>query len=134
MTPNRSYKSKRKLDSHHYRILRTIHNDRDCKIPRKDLDELSNRVNPSQGAQYITASTAITLVKNNDTPMGRKLKEKIYVNDRYPGKVKFINTTKTKIGEQELSNRQSLYLCVQLIVTGLGFKKSIFVLHVNCIR
>jgi len=98
MTTNLSYKSKRKLDSHHFSILRSVFNDRECKIARNDLDKLSNRANPSQWAKYITASTAISLVNNNDTPMGRKLKAKIYLNDRCPGKVKFINTARSRLG------------------------------------
>jgi len=62
-------------------------------------------LNPTQWANYIAASTAINLVTHDKTPMGRKLKSKIYVNDRCPGKVKFTTTAKTRIGEQDLSNR-----------------------------
>jgi len=47
-----------------------------------------------QWANFITASMAIVLANNNDTPMGGKLRSKIYVNDRCPGKVKFKNSVR----------------------------------------
>jgi len=40
--------------------------------------------------------------------MGQKLRTNICVNDRYQGRVKFINTARTKVGEQDLSNRLSV--------------------------
>jgi len=63
--------------------------------------------NPKRWANYIAASAAMNRVTNDETPMGRKLKSKIYVNDRCPGKVKFVNTAKTRIGERDLINRLS---------------------------
>jgi len=83
-----------------------------CRISKNDLDVLSNRANPAQWANYLSASTAINLVTNDKTPIGRKLKSKLYVNDRRPGKVKFVNTAKTRIGEQDLSNRLSFLYSV----------------------
>jgi len=109
MTPSLLYSSRRKLNSNHYRILRTIYNDRRCQLSRNELDKLSNRANPTQWSNYIAARIAITLANNDDTPMGRMLRTKVYRNDRRQGKVKFINTARTKIGEQDLSNRLGFF-------------------------
>jgi len=68
----------------------------------KDMFLMSCRLN-TLFVNFIAASTAINLVTNDETPMGQKLKSKIYVNDRCPGKVKFVNTAKTRIGENKTS-------------------------------
>jgi len=64
-----------------------------------------NRANPSQWSYHIAASTAIVFANINDALMVRKLRSKIYINNRHPGRVKFIDTVKSKIGEQDLGNR-----------------------------
>jgi len=62
-------------------------------------------------------------VSNNDTPMGRKLKPKIYVNDRCPGKLIFVNTARTKIGEHDLSNQLSFIYSINCDWTNKDLNK-----------
>jgi len=109
MTPSLSYSSRRKLDINHYRILRTIYNDRRCQLSRNELSELTNRANSAQWSNYIAAGRAITLANNGNTPMGQMLRTKVYRNDRHQGKVKFISTARRKIGEQDLSKRLGFF-------------------------
>jgi len=39
------------------------------------------------------------------TPMTEKLRQRAYVNDRYPGGLTIIDRSKLKIGKQSLPNR-----------------------------
>jgi len=45
--------------------------------------------------------------------MGLNLKSKMYMNEMWPGKVKLKNTARTKIGEQDLSNRLSFIYSIK---------------------
>jgi len=37
--------------------------------------------------------------------MAEKLRQRVYINDRYPGRATFIDRSKLKIGRQSLPNR-----------------------------
>jgi len=68
------------------------------------LNASIKRATPRQWSHYSNAKLAINLM-NGSTPMGRKLKEKCYINDRFPGRGSIPDTSRLKIGRYSFTNR-----------------------------
>lgn len=95
----------RRINSAHYRALRAVYGDYKCKIKRTELDKASRRATPSEWANFSTASTVIKLFNSSDTEIGCFLRESVYINDRQPGRGKFIDKSRLKVGRQALPYR-----------------------------
>lgn len=96
----------RKLNSLHYRLLRTATCDwqKKTNTSKQDLDKLG-RVRPSTWAQYTAASTAIKIIRDDQpTRLNEHLMGSIYCEDR-SGRIKFYDNSDLKIGRQAFSNR-----------------------------
>jgi len=105
MTPCLGHQSWKRLFSQHYRAIRAAVGDWRTKIPRAVLDIIGKRANPRQWAQYSVANYTIKAYNKGTTPLGRKLKQLGYINDRCPKRAKFFDTSRLKIGRQDLLNR-----------------------------
>jgi len=105
MAPTMSYQTLKQLNRQHYRALRAAYKDRKCEMSKETLNSLSGRATPRQWAKYIVASTTIKMFQNGTTPMSEKLRKRVYINDRFPGKGTFHDISRTKIGRQSLPNR-----------------------------
>jgi len=97
----------RLLNSVHYRALRVGIGDYTNKVSRHDLDLNLKRVNPHQWMAYCCSKLAIVLtnLKNTGPRMSKKLQERIYVNDRTPGRGTFADHSRLKIGRNAFPNR-----------------------------
>jgi len=97
-------RSWRFLNSLHYKALRVIVKDPKNLISKVDLNASIKRATPRQWSLYSTAKLAINLM-NGSTPMGMRLKEKCYINDRIPGRGSIPDTSRLKIGRYSFTNR-----------------------------
>jgi len=104
-TSTMTYQALKQLNRQHYRVLRAAFKDRKCEMSKETLNRLAGRATPRQWAKYIVSSTTIKMMHKGTTPMSEKLRNRAYVNDRFPGKAMFANRSKTKIGRQSLPNR-----------------------------
>jgi hypothetical protein len=95
----------RRINSAHYRALRAVFGDFKNQIKRSELDKMSKRATPTEWAQYSIASTVIKLYNTSDTNIGQALRNSVYINDRLPGRGKFIDQSRLRIGKQALPNR-----------------------------
>jgi len=95
----------RRLNSLHYRALRIACRDFKHRKRRSELD-LLGRARPSTWSRYLTASRVI---KTMNVGLPRRLCDELtkhsYVERRRPGRLKFYDGAKTKIGRQILCNR-----------------------------
>jgi len=105
MKPCLSHQSWKRLFSQHYRAVRAAVGDWRTKIPRAVLDIIGKRANPRQWAQYSVTNYTIKAYNKGTMPLGRKLKQMGYINDRCPKRAKFFDTSHLKIGRQDLLNR-----------------------------
>jgi hypothetical protein len=74
-------------------------------MKRIEFDKISKRATPSEWANYSVASTVIKLFNNSDTGIGCFLRNAVYINDRQPGRGKFIDESRLKVGRQALPYR-----------------------------
>lgn len=95
------------LNSIHYRALRIGMGDHFNKVSRHDLDLRLKRANPHQWMSYCCSKLAITLtnLKESGPRMSEKLMNRMYVNDRNPGKGTFADNSRLKIGRMAFPNR-----------------------------
>lgn len=105
MVPDLGHKNWTKLTRQHYKALRAAYKDRAFKFSRRELDLMSKRATPAQWGYYSTAKCAIGLMSKNNTRIARCLNANAYVNDRLPGKAKFSDKSKLKVGKQSIVNR-----------------------------
>jgi hypothetical protein len=111
----------RKLNSLHYRLLRTVVRDWKQEISRSKLDEIG-RVGPETWAKYSTASTVVKIIRDDHpTRLRDHLKESMYHEER-SGRVKFFDQSRLKQGRQAVGNR--LKLIFDEINTKITFKES----------
>jgi len=103
-----SYRDKRRLTSLHFRSLRIAVRDHRRLLHRAELDKLG-RTRPLTWTKYQTASLVMKIVRN-DFP--RRLKENLlsnaYIERRKPGRLKFYDNSRTRIGRQNFGNRLGL--------------------------
>ena len=95
----------KKLNSVHYRALRTLLGDFKNSKNREEIDSIAKRATPIEWANYCIASTVIRLYNKSDTRIANELRSAAYVNDRLPHRARFIDRSKLKIGRQSIKNR-----------------------------
>jgi len=106
LTEQTTSKHWKKLNSLHYRALRTAARDFFFKFDKESLNKMFGRATPLQWMQYANAKMAITLYNlSTGPPLSSKLKENAYINDRRPGQATIIDRSRLKIGKQSLVNR-----------------------------
>lgn len=94
----------RKLNSVHYRLLRTALGDWRQTIGRDHLDALG-RVRPTLWAKYITASTVVKILRDDQPArLSDHIQDTIYSEERTM-RVKFYDKSKLKPGQQAIGNR-----------------------------
>jgi len=100
-----SFNDLRKLNSLHYRALRIATRDFKRTNRRSELDTLG-RARPSVWTKYLTASRVIKTA-NLGLPvrLSAYLNENSYVERRRPGRIKYFDNSRSKIGRQTLNNR-----------------------------
>jgi len=100
--PSLSHQSWKYLFSQHYWAICAAVGDGKTKILRAILDIIGKRANPRQLARYSIARYVIKAYDSEETPTGAKLVQLVYINDKCPGRTKFFNTSRLKIGRQDL--------------------------------
>lgn len=100
-----TYENWSRLRSQHYRALRAATGDFKNKTSRHELDQTCKRATPRQWAYYITSKTAMDLYLYSDTRLAQDLRANSNINDRMPGRSTFMDTSRLKIGRQQLRNR-----------------------------
>jgi hypothetical protein len=95
----------RRINSAHYRALRAVYGDFKFKMKRSELDKISKRATPVEWASYAIASTVIKLFNLSDCNVAKALRSSAYINDRMPGRGKFIDKSRLKIGRQSIQYR-----------------------------
>jgi len=94
----------RKLNSLHYRLLRTALGDWKQTIGRNHLDMLG-RVRPTTWAKYITGSTVIKILRDNEPIRLREhLLQTLYRESRSE-RTKFFDKSRLISGRQAIGNR-----------------------------
>lgn len=63
------------------------------------------RANPRQWAQYSVANYTTKANNSKETPMGSKLVQLGCINDRCFRRARFFDTSRLKVGQQDLPNR-----------------------------
>jgi hypothetical protein len=97
---------KKKLNSLHFRLLRTAKRDYKMTLKRTELTELCKRATPEQWTKFIIASRVIKIMRDrNPTHLYESLTKAYFEERRYPGIGLFFDLSKTKVGRQSLPNR-----------------------------
>ena len=102
-------KSWKRINSAHYSAFRAAIGFTRYSSSRSEIDKLTKRATPVEWAQYSVALTIIKLFNQSDTNIMQALQEAVYVNDRMPGKGRFVDRLRLKVGKQSLPNRIRLF-------------------------
>jgi len=99
------FDDKRRMNALHYRTLRIVLRDYRRKLHRSSLDELG-RARPTTWANYLTCSRIIKTCTNHlPKRLYEMLKKNSYSERRYPGRLKFFDASRRKVGQQMIANR-----------------------------
>ena len=104
--PNIKAIYKTKLNSIHFRLLRTAKHDFKMKLSRCELTHLCKRAMPEQWTKFITASRVIKIVRSNQPKELSELLMSTYFEEkRKPGVGLFFVSSKLLKGRQSIQNR-----------------------------
>jgi len=97
---------KNKLNSIHFRMLRTAKKDYKMKLKRDELTNTCKRATPDQWNKFITSSKVIKIIREQ-TPveLATKLQSTYFEEKRQPGVGYFYDTSRLKVGRQSIQNR-----------------------------
>ena len=97
---------KNKLNSIHFRMLRTAKKDYKMKLKREELTNTCKRATPDQWNKFITSSKVIKIIREQ-TPveLATKLQSTYFEEKRQPGVGYFYDTSRLKVGRQSIQNR-----------------------------
>jgi len=99
------YQDLRKLNSLHYRLLRTAVNDWKCKIKRNELNTLG-RARPSLWSKYSCSNIVIKILRDRVPPrLHRHILSTMYHERRRQDAYKFYDASNRRIGRQAIANR-----------------------------
>jgi len=103
---NLKQKYKTKLNSFHFRMLRTAKLDFRMKLKRNELTELCKRATPEQWAKFVTSSRVIKIMRDKQpTELNQRLKDVYFEQKRQPGCGRFFDSARIKKGQQSIQNR-----------------------------
>ncbi len=96
----------KKVNSFHYRVMRVACNDFRTKISKKVIDSTCKRATPKMWSQYISASTAIKILRDS-TPrlLAEALQQSMTVERRRPRHGRFFDCSRRKPGRHSFNNR-----------------------------
>jgi len=95
-----------KLQSLHFRLLRSACRDYYSNISRHDLTRRCKRATPSEWAKYTTSSIAIKIVRDAKPKyLHETLMRTYYSERRNVARGLFFDSSKTRVGRQSLENR-----------------------------
>jgi len=95
-----------KLNSFHFRLLRTAKKDYNLKLKRTELTELCKRATPEQWTKFITATRVIKILRDGEPKeLLNRLKSVYFEEKRQPGTGLFFDASRTKKGQQSFQNR-----------------------------
>jgi len=132
MVPTLGNRNWNKLGWQHYKAFQSAYKDRSFKYSRLKLDSMSSRLTPKQRGQYSTAKCAVGLVKKNNTEIGKFIRDNIYVNDRLPGKAKFTDRSKLKVGKQSIVNRLTFMNSIDFPWYDISISDDLLRRNLNC--
>ncbi len=94
------------LNKAHYRALRVVTRDFRREKSKRVLDEECKRATPRQWGHYVVASTAASIMQNQEPSLLFELiTGNSTWNDRKPGRRDFYDTSRLRVGRQSLQNR-----------------------------
>lgn len=97
---------KTRLNSIHFRLLRTAKRDFKMKFSRCELTHLCKRATPEQWSKFITASRVIKIVRSNEPKeLSDLLKSTYFEEKRKPGVGLFFDSSRLLKGRQSIQNR-----------------------------
>jgi len=95
----------KKLNAAHYRFLRVATMDWKRRKKKKELD-LIGLANPVQWFHYITASTVIKIMKNEEPKLlHESLTSTCYTEQRRPERFRFYDSSASRFGKDAICNR-----------------------------
>jgi len=95
-----------KLNSLHYRLLRTAMRDFRMRLSKEELTTACKKATPMQWARYITGSRVVKIIRDKAPKNLYEILMKNYFEEsRKPGLGMFFDTSKKLIGKQSLENR-----------------------------
>ena len=96
----------RLLNTSHYKALRIAVGDHQRKWSREKLNETCQRATPKEWAHYTVASMVATVILTEEPKvLHDAIQQQMTVNDRKPGRPKFYDSSRLKVGRQSLQNR-----------------------------
>lgn len=100
------YKHWKKVESMHYRIMRVAINDFKGRRKRKVIDSLCKRATPRMWSDYISASTAIKIIRDNK-PRGLadSIEKNMVTERRRDGFGRLFDGSRRRIGLHSFANR-----------------------------
>jgi len=103
-----------KLNSLHFRLLRTAMRDYAMKFTKTELTSECKRANPSQWARYITSSKVVKIIRDKQPKrLYENLMKNYFEEPRKPGAGLFFDTSKKLIGKQSIENRLMFMRTIQ---------------------
>jgi len=104
--PNIKSTFKTKLNSIHFRMLRTAAKDYQLKLTKDELSTRCKRASPMEWAKYSTASVVIkTLRDKQPVVIHDLLQSTYYFEKRNRGRGLFFDMSRTRLGRQSIENR-----------------------------
>jgi len=97
----------RTLNSLHYRALRVCSKDYFDRIHNTEIDKMFERAMPHEWMCYTCANTSVNLYFQGELGplLMQKLTTQAYINDRNPGVVLVIDTSRLRFGRHAFINR-----------------------------
>ncbi len=96
----------KRIDSFHYRVMRVACNDFKGRRKRKVIDALCKRATPRMWSSYISASTAIKIIRENSPLLiANRINGNMTTNRRRPRNGRLFDASSRSIGKHSFSNR-----------------------------
>ena len=103
--PNIKAKHKLRLNSLHFRLLRTACKDFNQLISRENFTMRCNRATPTEWSKYVTASIAIRTIRDKKPKELHEILKRTYFEERrFKGRGLFYDSSKTRPGRQSIQN------------------------------
>jgi hypothetical protein len=96
----------KRMDSFHYRVMRVAINDFKRNKKRKVIDSLCKRATPKMWSNYISASTALKIVRDLlPSRLATSINETMVTERRRPRNGRFFDNSKLRVGRHSFANR-----------------------------
>jgi len=96
----------KKIDSFHYRVMRVAIQDFKGKKKRKVIDSLCKRATPRMWSNYISASTAIKIIRDKEPKrLLDSINTSMVIERRRPRNGRFFDGSRLLVGKHQFKNR-----------------------------